>query len=514
MSNIAKILSLVLLVGALVGGVYLVSTNQQLQRGATAAETSSSILPNMVNTDVGQSFVVHVWINTGKETDKLQGAEFRVNYDGAKLIYTGIETQSGFNLVNDVATVEQTEANGHSYLDIKVINMGTEPGGAVDVAKLNFVGKANGTVVMAVQQGKIMISQQTATWDVINNNIGNVYVGVTTPTASVTVIKPTDKVDGKRTDPKKVDLNKTPIKVEKPKADKKNNPKPTAGGTCGKRCNDDTACGSGQTCTPIWWSCPAAIPKELDKKIKENKEVDKATVDKMVTVCPATEKVVPTGYKTKLTTKLPTFYGVCRTTTCPNSPDCGCGVATTLTPTSAPTTGTSVFSDDFSSSTLDSTRWWTWINGLGTAELTGGQINFILPAATDSISKSVAVGPNSYSLTGDFVSEVTLKSLSVESGKSAGNLNMTFSNSDWTRAIEIMKATDASSLVMVWYDVGATTWMSIGSTDNVDLTMPVRVKIERIGTTLKVSYDLLGGSGYKLLKQLDNYYYYFPEHKV
>ena len=306
---------------------------------------------------------MHVWLNSGKATDKLQAAEFKLKFNGNLLTYTNLETESGYSLVNDTATVNQTDTDGNSYLDIKLVNMGSEPGGAVEMIKVYFLAKANGTINLEIQNGKLMIAGQATTWDVAANNISKVNVGemAVTPTAILAVTA-------------------TPTSTE-------------TGAACGKRCNDDKGCGSGQTCTPVWWACKKAIPKDVNDKLKNNQDLNLDQVNKMIKDCPENEKVLPTGYKTLKTVKMPVFYGVCRSKTCLNSVDCSCGAivpTVTLTPTvvvvptstptppavtSTPTPGSmscaqgselKTFTDDFSGTNLDATKWWTWSNSGGT----------------------------------------------------------------------------------------------------------------------------------------------------
>ena len=71
MKGIFKILSIVILLGALVGGAILVQKNQETRKGAAANETSVSVLPSSVVVAGGKNFDVHTWVNTGKSTDKL-----------------------------------------------------------------------------------------------------------------------------------------------------------------------------------------------------------------------------------------------------------------------------------------------------------------------------------------------------------------------------------------------------------------------------------------------------------
>ncbi len=168
MSNVIKVLTLVMLVGALAGGVYLVNGNVQFLGKASQAETSSSVLPNILNTSAGQNFDVHVWLNTGNDTDKLSGAEFTVKFDPHKIGFVSATEQNGYTILNS----GQTGPGGN--LTYKMVTLGAEKSGAVELVKLTFkaLGFQSGSIVVG-PGAKIMINGQPATWNVATNNPSN-----------------------------------------------------------------------------------------------------------------------------------------------------------------------------------------------------------------------------------------------------------------------------------------------------------------------------------------------------
>jgi len=179
MKGIFKTLSMVVLLAALVGGAILVQRNAETKKGAAANETSTSVLPSKVNTVAGQNFDVHVWMNTGKDTDKLVGSEFTVTYDSAKAEFVKAEAQNGYTVLNDdlSGTVAGTKV-------FKMVTMGEEKTGAVDLVKLTFkaLTAENGNIGLWVG-AKQMIAGQSTTWDVATY-FGNSY-GLTGGVAEV-----------------------------------------------------------------------------------------------------------------------------------------------------------------------------------------------------------------------------------------------------------------------------------------------------------------------------------------
>lgn len=161
------------------------------------------------------------------------------------------------------------------------------------------------------------------------------------------------------------------------------------------------------------------------------------------------------------------------------------------------------FTDDFSGTALNTTNWVSWNNNGGTVTLVDGQATLNLPDSTENKGVSIYT---SKQLTGDFSAEVTLKNHTTADNKLTSNLAFTFSNSDWSKYAGILKVYNKApgELVIGWKDVSGD--KNEGKNDGIDHNTPIKVKIERTGSTFKLSYDKMDGQGYKLLKQLDNYY--------
>ncbi|MBI2465278.1 hypothetical protein HYV64_03985 [Candidatus Shapirobacteria bacterium] len=186
MKGILKILSMVILLAALVGAGILVKNNQETRRGAAASETSTQILPDKVTAGVGKSIGVQLWVNTGKVTDKLTGTELKVSYDSKMLKFTGFTAASSdYTLINDPGTM----AANTGVVDVRMVAMGVEKGGAINLGKLSFsVLTSDSGKVVVMPGSKLMISGQSATWDVAKNNPSDISTGGVTATKIPTKI--------------------------------------------------------------------------------------------------------------------------------------------------------------------------------------------------------------------------------------------------------------------------------------------------------------------------------------
>jgi hypothetical protein len=182
MKSFFKFISFVLVLAAVAGGVYLVMKNQETRRGATANATSTSVLPANVSTKTGDNFNVHVWVNTGANTDKLVGAEFIVKFDPSLIKYVSSNVvANNYQILNEVSA-----DNGE--LEFKIVSMSGEKSGAIDLVKLNFKSLGGAGKIEVKTGGKMMISGQSNMWDIATNNLMNYSTAntTTTPTTSVT----------------------------------------------------------------------------------------------------------------------------------------------------------------------------------------------------------------------------------------------------------------------------------------------------------------------------------------
>lgn len=183
MKNIAKVLTFLILAGAVIAGVILVQKNQETRRGAAANATSSRVLPSALSKNLGDTFQVQVWFDTGSSSDLLDGAEFEIAYDATKLAYVGADFQNGYEDVSGVI-------NNNGVLQFKVIKIARSSGGAIEVVLLNFKSLALGTQNIVVRNAKLQISNQSTLWNV-PMNIASVLsiltpTSIPTPTATPT----------------------------------------------------------------------------------------------------------------------------------------------------------------------------------------------------------------------------------------------------------------------------------------------------------------------------------------
>ncbi|MBP9817823.1 hypothetical protein KBC75_03675 [Candidatus Shapirobacteria bacterium] len=183
MRRLFRFLGILILVTALVGAVVLVKQNQETRNKATANATSLSILPATVTVGTNQQFTVHTWVNTGSATDKLSGVEFAVVYDPTKLDFVSFSALNGYTLLNDPATMDNKNGN----VTVKLVAMGAEMGGAVDLGTMVFLTKNNGSGSLLIQNGKLAISGATALWTVASNNPSNYSMATAGATATRTL---------------------------------------------------------------------------------------------------------------------------------------------------------------------------------------------------------------------------------------------------------------------------------------------------------------------------------------
>lgn len=160
MKGIFRVLSVVILLAALLGAGVLVKRNSDTRRGAASSDTSAQVLPDVVSAKAGQTFTVDVWLNTGKSTDKLAGAEFMMGFDPTKVVFVSSAAQNGYTIL-----AEDSEGGADRWF--KIVAMGDEKAGAVNVVKLTFRAIAEGASSITIgKEIKLMVSGQSSTWDV------------------------------------------------------------------------------------------------------------------------------------------------------------------------------------------------------------------------------------------------------------------------------------------------------------------------------------------------------------
>lgn len=380
MKSLFRVLSVMILLSALIGAGILVKQNQETRRGATMAETSVSVLPDLVKTEKGKDISLTIWANTGKAEDKMVGMEMGVKYDPKLMSYVSAEIQSGYTLLD-----EGSEREGYRWF--KIVAMGEEKSGAFGLLKVNFKALNDGDGSVLVAPGaQMMIAGQSALWTVakalsskvVVGNMsgeeincgwcGNSCINVNPKMMCPQVAPPANKtcvnVSGKCMVQEAKVLAKEgemcggiagimceaglackykTIETDSSRAVKPDvsgicvketeiKPTPTGetGLSCGQRCGGSTGCGAGLTCMPIWWPCDTQIPDSVRQKMMSNTDLDKNTIEEMLKACPSAEKILSTSEKAEVR-RLPPFYGVCKNPTCPTSGDCVCKPRPTIT---------------------------------------------------------------------------------------------------------------------------------------------------------------------------------------
>ena len=190
MKNVFKILTPILLLAVMAAGVFLVKRNQDTRRGASASDAAVSIYPSKLEgLGVGQTFAVSVFVNTGKETDLLAGAEIKLEYDPTVLEWVGsVAASADMSVVNDT----QTSVLDANHIDrfCSVVSLGDDKGGANKIMIVTFKVKALGSGTIEVKNANLMIDGQSATWAVANFTNAT---WTTSATATATIaLTPTD----------------------------------------------------------------------------------------------------------------------------------------------------------------------------------------------------------------------------------------------------------------------------------------------------------------------------------
>ncbi|MEK7597324.1 MAG: dockerin type I domain-containing protein [Patescibacteria group bacterium] len=162
------------------------------------------------------------------------------------------------------------------------------------------------------------------------------------------------------------------------------------------------------------------------------------------------------------------------------------------------------FSDDFSASSLNESNWRfiSWTNGYETVG-TAGTLNIHLPLSTEVTAKSSFVESKKI-LIGNFSSEITLVSRNDPSTYEF----FQFNNKAYGEAV-----TGGFGFRIL----NGSLYTEVYGTDNpnnpgpsnhnilVSNTTPIKLKLEKIGTSAKMSIDTMNGQGYQVIRVFENF---------
>ena len=162
------------------------------------------------------------------------------------------------------------------------------------------------------------------------------------------------------------------------------------------------------------------------------------------------------------------------------------------------------FTDDFSGTSLNTAKWtFSSSSSNGSNGIANGKIKLFLPLGT----KGEWAAINSKNkVNGNFTAELVLKSMSTTNNKNTGVLALFFQTST-EKSLKFYRQADKTALIMgVNNGTASSDWnfqeKDIGLTNST----PVKIKLERVGSTVKMFYDLLDGKGYQLARQFNNFY--------
>lgn len=157
------------------------------------------------------------------------------------------------------------------------------------------------------------------------------------------------------------------------------------------------------------------------------------------------------------------------------------------------------FADNFSGTTLDSTKWFSWSETGGTATVNNG-LTLTVPADKTNGSVSISTA-NKVALEGDFIIETTINSLSTTPSSSMdGSAAIDVYSLDWKNwyRLEAYRSGD----IQTYSTTNSVT--TAGTVVNAFKNTPTKLKIIRSGTTITTYFDT--GSGYTQHTQFTNIY--------
>lgn len=164
------------------------------------------------------------------------------------------------------------------------------------------------------------------------------------------------------------------------------------------------------------------------------------------------------------------------------------------------------FSDNFAATTLNSS-WRLWTSSNGTAVPDNGLLKINLPASSEVAAKIVNVEAINKPLAGDFSSEITFTSRNDDSTYTFFQFNNTLEGNAGSQGFDGFgfRLAEGTLRTEVY---GAPNPTNPGPQNHnipISKNTPVKLKLERTGTTVKMYYDLMDGSGFRLLRTFNNF---------
>lgn len=158
------------------------------------------------------------------------------------------------------------------------------------------------------------------------------------------------------------------------------------------------------------------------------------------------------------------------------------------------------FSDDFSESTLDTTKW-NFVTDSGTSRIKNKGLEIVVPHSNTDKFSSVVLNQD---ISGDFSVKATFKSFSVSpTGTKTGFQTLQIFSADGNNFVDLYLLHGIKS-IYVYNETNGIDSSSTGKVTNISGSEPIKVNIVRQGSTISAYYDVLDGKGFQLLKTYDN----------
>lgn len=155
--KILKFLGILVILGALIGGLVLVQKRQETRRGAYFGTITAQLLPDQQSVTVGQQFVSIFKLNMGNY--KLTGFDVLTRYDKSKLRVISVGV--GFSTANLTWSDPVVDANTGT-IRAQMIIMGSGesnlPTGVVDGFKINFEAITAGAAEVSVGTSQTIVT--------------------------------------------------------------------------------------------------------------------------------------------------------------------------------------------------------------------------------------------------------------------------------------------------------------------------------------------------------------------
>lgn len=166
------------------------------------------------------------------------------------------------------------------------------------------------------------------------------------------------------------------------------------------------------------------------------------------------------------------------------------------------------FSDDFSGSALNTANW-NFINSSdlnGTFTISNGSGQLHLTSSTDSTTKWIALD-SKQRFSGDFSAEINFKPINTVSDKNLGQAAFNFNSTNDNRSFRIVRNSGDTKINTV-INNNTDNWDN-AQNDSFEINLAkdanIRVKLERTGAKVKMSYKLDGEQDFTLVKEFDNF---------